>query len=45
MERSSYALVATGRACTQDIYLNQVPLPPLDWDIQAWCGGGYYPNK
>lgn len=32
-------------ACTQEVYLKKVPLPPLDWDVQRWCGGGYYPYK
>lgn len=31
--------------CTQGVYLKEVPLPPLDWDIQRWCGSGYYPYK
>lgn len=31
--------------CTQEVYLKKVPLPPLDWDIQRWCGSGYYPYK
>jgi hypothetical protein len=22
-----------------------LPLPPLAWDVQRWCGGGYYPYK
>ncbi|MDH4334904.1 MAG: hypothetical protein OEW24_06545 [Chloroflexota bacterium] len=32
-------------ACTQEVYLKKVPLPPLDWDIQRWCGSGSYPYK
>lgn len=32
-------------ACTQEVYLKKVPLWPLDWDVQRWCGSGYYPYK
>ena len=32
-------------SCTQEVYLKKVPLPPLDWHIQRWCGSGAYPYK
>jgi hypothetical protein len=32
-------------SCTQEVYLQKVPLFPLEWHIQRWCGSGYYPYK
>jgi crotonyl-CoA reductase len=29
----------------KSLHVDEVPLPPLDWDVQRWCGSGLYPYK